>query len=167
MRSPLNLCDELGLAPTLRQYDQLQRYAECPKLIELAGDERYEGQKAVGVYVLWRILGVQGSTCIVLAPTQEQGGEFMSFLDLLTQRCNPQLAQVSGFPRWNVLRFAGTTAWEVRVMPNKAAIVRERAPNALVSVILDARNPDLEFVEACKALEEGSTHEKNSLVRVW
>ncbi len=167
MRSPLNLCDELGLTPTLKQYDILERFAARPKLLELVGDENYETERAVGIQTIWRILEVQGSTCIVLTPTQQIGADFMGFLDLVTQRCHPQLAQVSGFPRWNVLQFGGMTAWEIRVMPNKAAIVRERAPQALVSVILGARNPDLEFVEACKALEECSTHEKNTLVRVW
>ncbi len=167
MRSPLNLCDELGLVPTSRQYDLLMRFAERPKVVELQDDGENEVMRAVGMMTLWRILDEQGSTALVIAPTPEMGANFMSFLDAVTQRRHPQLAQVTGFPRWNVLQFAGATAWEIRVVPNKPAIVREMAPKALVSVILGARSKDLEYVETCLALEQGSTHQRNTLVRVW
>ena len=84
-----------------------------------------------------------------------------------TQRCNKDLAQVTGFPRWNVLKIGSSAGWEIRVMPNKAALVREKAPNAVISVVFEAGNSDPEFVEAQKALEECSTHPKNLLIRVW
>lgn len=167
MRTPLTLLDELGLIPTLRQHVTLQRFEEGEKQVNLIGDDKQENARAVAIYALWRVLKTQGAMAIVLTPTQDRGAELMTFLDSVTQLCNPHLAQVAGFPRWNVLRINSQPSWEIRVMPNRAPLVREEAPKALVSVILDAKNPDFQFVEACKALEECSTHEKNTLVRVW
>lgn len=167
MRSPLDLCDKLNLKASGTQFALLARLGECPKMLDVEGDEHYEAARAVGIFALWRVLAVTGSSGIVLAPTQALGSDFMKFMEAITQRCNPELAEVSGFPRWNLLQFAGRTGWELRVVPPKAPLIRERAHNALVSIILSARNTDPEYVEAMKALEECSTHPKNTLVHVW
>lgn len=167
MRSPLNLCEKLGLQPTAVQHATFGRLDDCPKRIEFLGDGRNEVTRAVAIFALWRVLSIPSSLGIVLVPTQALGSDFMQFMEAVTQRCNPELAQVSGFPRWNVLQFGGRTAWELRVMPNKSALVRERAPNSVVSVVIQAGDSEPEFVEAVKALEEHSTHPKNSLISIW
>jgi hypothetical protein len=167
MRSPLNLCEKLGLTPTSSQHELLTRLSECHETYDVAGDMNNEAARACAIFALWRVLSIPGSTGIVLVPTAARGSDFMLFMEAVTKRCNPELAAVSGFPRWNVLQLGGRTGWELRVMPNKAALVRERAPMAVVSLIFDARSSVPEFVEAVQALEERSTHEKNTLIRLW
>jgi hypothetical protein len=167
MRSPLHLCEKLGLTPTPGQHELLTRLGQCHENYNIQGDEKNESARACAIFALWRVLNVSDSLGIVLTPSKERSNDFMTFITAVTKRCSPELASVSGFPRWNVLQVGGRTGWELRLMPNKAALVRERAPNAVVSLILDAGNSDPEFVEAVRALEERSTHEKNTLIHLW
>lgn len=167
MQNPLALCEKLGLIPTDKQHGMLLQLAECPKIYEDKLDADFQTARAGALFALWRVLSISGSTGIVLTPTQALGASFMNFMEAVTTRTSPELASVSGFPRWNVLQIGGRTAWELRLMPNKAPLVAEKAPNSVVSLILEASNTDVEFVEAVKALEEHSTHPKNVLIRLW
>lgn len=167
MHSPRSLCDKLGLTPTAVQHVVFGRLEDCPKRVEFLGDGRNEVARAVAIFALWRIISISGALGIVLTPTQALSSDFMQFMEAVTKRCNPELAEVSGFPRWNVLQIGGRAGWELRVMPNKAPLIVERAPQSVVSVVLEAGNSSPAFVESVKALEEHSTHEKNSLILVW
>jgi hypothetical protein len=167
LKTPLTMCDQLELRPTPRQREVLGVLGTNPSFYQTVGDDRNEMGRACLVYAMWRVLSVPCSSGIMLASGRGQDGKIMEFLESVTQRINPQLASVTGFPRWNVLRFSGQAIWELRMMANVANIVQHRAPQAIVSVVFGARGSDPAFVESCKALEEHSTHPKHTRIVVW
>lgn len=167
MHTPLDLCDKLGLIPSSEQYDLLSILADCPRRFEASDNATHETTRAVAIIALWRTLLIPGARSIVLAPDDQTAVDFMDFLERVCKRCSPALAEVTSFPRWNVLQFSGQPGWEVRLMPNNAKFVAECAPQSLVSIMLSARSSSMAYVEACKALEQHSTHPKCMLLRVW
>lgn len=167
VKTPLSLCDHLELKPTPRQREVLGILTTLPSFYEVVGDDRNEMTRAALVFALWRILTSPSSSGVILAAGKGADGKAMDFLAAVTQKINPQLADVTGFPQWNVLRIHGQPSWELRVLPNEANLVRERARGALVSVILGGKSSDPAFVEACDALGKACTNPKNTRIFVW
>lgn len=167
LKDPLSLCGQLDLHPTPRQSEVLKALATNPGFYQVVGDDRHEMERAAAVYALWRILASPSSRGIMLASTQGQAGKIMGFLSQVTQNVSTALASVSGFPHWNVLRIGGQPSWELQMMPNKAPVVAQRAPNAILSVVFGDRSSDPDFREAVSALEATSTHQKHTRIVVW
>jgi hypothetical protein len=167
LRDPLSLCDQLELRPTPRQREVLGVLASNPSFYQVVGDDRNEMARAAAIYALWRILSSPSSRGILLASDFDAAGRVMSFLEQVTKKINPNLASVTGFPYWNVLRIGGQPSWELQLMENKAQIVAQRAPNSVLSVIFGDRSSDPAFREAVSALEEHSTHPKHTRIVVW
>lgn len=167
LRDALSLCDSLELRPTPRQREVLGVLATCPAFYQTVGDARNEMSRAAAMFSLWRILSTQNSTGLFLAATHDEGAKIMDFLQQVTAKINPQLASVTGFPYWNVLRIGGQPSWELKMLENRAQIVAARAPGALLSVVFGDRSSDPAFREAVKALEEHSTHPKHTRIVVW
>lgn len=178
MQSPLSLCDRLDLVPTPAQQKMLSRFDACVKGLEhtrhamfkrvdfLEGDS-FEAARAAAVCAMWRLLVSKGSSCVVLAPARYPSVEFMDFLGKVVRSRSNDLTYICDFPRWNVLKLGGVNGWELRLMPNLPAIVREESSRALISIELCAGDSSVEFTESCKALEEANKNEKNVLIRVW
>lgn len=167
LRDPLSLCDSLELRPTPRQREVLGVLATNPSFYQVVGDARNEMSRAAAMYALWRVLANQSSSGLVLASTQDEGAKIMAFLQQVTTKINPQLASVTGFPYWNVLRVGGQRSWEIHLLENRAPIVAQRAPGALLSVVVGDRSSDPAFREAVTALEQHSTHPKHTRIVVW
>lgn len=178
MHSPLSLCDRLGLQPSEYQYKILARYKACADALEVANiplfrrldvvsGDTFEGDRVVALCALWRLLDRKGASCVVIAPDETLGSDFMAFVQGVVKRGNNELSCIGSFPRWNVLKFGGVEGWEMRLLPSKQAIVRELAPRAYISIALGAGSSVPEYVDLMKALEEASSHPKNTLIRVW
>lgn len=167
LQDPLSLCAQLDLRPTPRQREMLGVLQTNPTFYQAVGDERNEVARAACMYALWRILSVAGSRSLFLASDPKKGREVMEFLQAVTARVSRPLASVTGFPYWNVLRIANQPSWEIMLMENRAPIVAQRAPTALVSVVFGDRSSDPAFREAVAALEQGSTHVNHTRIVVW
>jgi hypothetical protein len=138
-----------------------------PSFYQAVGDDRNEVARAAAVYALWRILSTPSSRGLFLASDAEVGRKVMEFLQAVTSRVNPQLASVTGFPYWNVLRIGGQPSWELQLLENKAPVVAQRATNSILSVVLGDRSSDPAFRDAVSALEQHSTHPKHTRIVVW
>lgn len=167
MQSALNLCDKLHLTPNPVQLGIIRDFYGSTKLLETFDNEQRDGTRAVAICAIWRILSVPGSSALIVTPSQDDSVYFMRFLEAVTKRCNLELAEISGFPSWNLLRFGGQPGWEMRILSNVPELIVPRAPRALVSVALNVKNSDPTYVEARMALEAHSTHPANTLIRVW
>lgn len=169
MKSPLSLCESLDLTPTSHQHEVIASLmaAVDGSMIRFKDDDRFETARAVGIYTIWRVLSITNSAAVVVAQDEKLASDFMTFINAVTQRRNPTLASVSGFPRWNLLQFGGRTGWEIRIIGNNSELVARKAPEAVVSVVLGAGCSDVEALNAASALRLRSTHARNVFVEVW
>lgn len=167
LRTPLNLCDRLGLKPTERQYELLEQLADQPAQLDLELDEKNEVIRAASVYALWRTLAYQGARCTVIAANRELAGQFMGFMHLVTTEIDPALNSAVRWTRWNVMKIGPDAGHEVRLVPNQPACAAGRHSKTHTIVILGAGDADPAFVETLRALEAGNVGSGGSMLRLW
>lgn len=167
LRTPLNLCERLGLKPTERQYELLQQLEEQPAKLDLELGDNREVLNAVAVYTLWRTFAHQGARATVIAANRERAAQFMGFLHRVTTEIDPALNSAVRWTRWNVMKIGPDAGHELRLVPNQPVCAAGRHASKHTIVILGAGDADPAFVETMKALEDGNVGDGGSLLRLW
>lgn len=167
MQSPLEMCKALGLNPSAPQRKAFVELAECPRKYNMRWDDDHINSRAAAVFALWRILNNPGSHAVILAPNDRVGSDFMAFLEAVTTTCSTKLAAVTLFPNQGTIQFGTKSNWALHLISKNPLRIRVNAPEALVSIILQASHRDADFEKACALLEEHSTRPDNTLLRIW
>lgn len=167
MKSPSSLCHRLNLSPNERQLEIFEQFTTSEKTMQTVGDEKQEAQRAAAMCALWKILTIPGSSCIIIASTEEQGQQIMGFLEAVCTNCEKDLASICHFSSWSQLTFGVQPGWGISYLTNRPSKIGTKARDALVCLVLGARSSEIEFQETFRALKEHSTHPLNKTIIIW
>lgn len=167
LRSPADLCERLGLKPSLEQYEVLTRFADGEHPMDIGGMDSAHATRAAGICALWRLLETPGSRVSVISSNPDLTTVLLSFLRTITTEVDPALASVCRWPRWNRLQIGDSTDYELHVYPNVPVCVAGIHETSHTVVILGAGSFDVAFSETREVLEGGMVGSGSRILRVW
>jgi hypothetical protein len=91
----------------------------------------------------------------------------MGFLEAVCTRCDADLTAVSHFVSWSQLNFGTQSGWGINFFANVKEKIVPRARDAMISIVLGAKNSEVDFVETMRELKQNSTHPKNTTILIW
>lgn len=167
LRSPMDLCDRLGLRPTTEQLDLMERFYHDEQPLEVTEVPAQQTTNAVAVCALWRLLLIPGSSCIVIAANRDLQSRFMGFMHDITTTIDPALSSVCRWSGSKTLKIGDSAGYELRFMSNKPAWAQGIHGDAITYVILGARSSEPNFVETMRALDANRNDEGARHIVVW
>jgi len=167
LRSPLHLLDTLKLTPTDEQAAVMERFMEDEDPLVIAEEENAHLVRAAAVCALWRLLNVPGSCVRVISAKRKLASEFFGFLFELTTKQNRALAEVSQWPRWNVLQVGNEPGHEMRLVSNNPKWLAAEPQTVTTFVILGASSSEPDFCETREVVEGHRHVEGARTITVW
>lgn len=167
LRSPLDLCDRLGLRPTQYQGELLDQFYHGTEPLEVTDVPAQNTVNVAAVCALWRLLLIPGSKCVVIAASRDLQSRFMGFLHDLTTKIDPALSSVCRWSSNKTMKIGDAAGYELRFMSNNPAWAQGIHDEALTVVILGARSSEPRFNETREVLELLRGRDGTRFIVLW
>jgi len=153
LRSPMDLCERLGLRPMAAQLSIMRRFYEGENPLQAPEVPNEKTVNAVAVCALWRLLSIPGSRCVVIGSSRDLEGRFMGILHEITTKVDPILASVCRWTNKRTLKVGDAAGHELRFVSNVPEWLRCMEEGPTTYVVLGARSSDTNFVDASRIIE--------------